>query len=161
MRELYKIVLTIIPSLILIGCATKPENINFKSLERPDKPNYFLMCPEGKCNIDSNLQSPCFNASREQLLSVWGKIIKDQSRYNLLIDHKYYKQYVVRSYFFKFPDYITVQFYALNGHSSTIALLSFAKYGYYDFGVNEARVTELMKQLYKTLPICNLAYSKT
>ncbi|MFT6834747.1 MAG: hypothetical protein ACJA0H_000779 [Francisellaceae bacterium] len=161
MRKCYKIILTIIPSLILLGCATKSKNISFKHLKKPDKPSYFLMCPKGKCNIDPNSKSPCFNVSREQLISVWQKMIKDQSRYNLLIDRKFHKQYVQRSYIFNFPDYITVQFYAINGHSSTIALLSFAKYGYYDFGVNEARVTKLMKQLYKTLPICNLVYSKT
>ena len=49
-------------------------------------------------------------------------------------------QWIQRSLIFRFPDYVTVRFYVVDADHSTLAMVSHAKYGYSDFGVNEKRV---------------------
>ena len=55
--------------------------------------------------------------------------------------------YVQRSFLFAFPDYITVRFLEVDDQRSTIALLSRARYGKSDLGVNEKRITNWLAQL--------------
>ena len=47
---------------------------------------------------------------------------------------------VQRSFFFRFPDTITIQVYPLADGNATLAIYSQANYGYGDFGVNKDRV---------------------
>ena len=148
----YCITLTI---FILSGCQVSPITINFNHLTLPKKPNHALMCPKNVCNIQAHLNSPCYEINVKTLKETLKNYFQSQPRYTLVSESNEQLQYTQHSLIFKFPDIITVQFYAYNKYQSTLAILSYAKYGYYDFGVNEKRILNIVKYLKTKLPICS------
>ncbi len=140
--------------IFLAGCQVKPVNIDFNNLNRPDKPNYFLACPKDKCNIKPDVIVPCYAKSVDNLKQSVLDYIKQQPRYTLLSESDNQLQYVQRSLLFRFPDYITFQFYDYSENNSSLAILSYSKYGYSDFGVNKARVTGILNYLNGHLKLC-------
>jgi uncharacterized protein (DUF1499 family) len=133
------------------------SNVNFKELKRPNKPNWYLVCDDKHCNINADEASVCFNASASTLKETVVEYINDQPRYRLLKSTKDNIQYVQKSFIFRFPDILTIQFYELEENKSTLAILSYAVYGYSDFGVNKKRVSDLVNHLKNNLSVCGLA----
>jgi len=115
---------------------------DFHAAMPPNKPNYYLICPENFCKATPNQISPVFSMSVQQLENKWMQMISEQPRVTLINKDPNTQQYfyVARSAVFKFPDFITVRFISLTENTSTIALFSQAKYGYYDFDVNKKRL---------------------
>lgn len=123
-------------------------DINFNQLIRPSSPNYYLACPPNRCNIKPNKISNTYSIPVDTLKKKWQLAIQSEPRFKLVHDDDAdQKTYVQRSFLFRFPDYITVKFYALGADKSTLAILSRSKYGYSDFGVNKSRVNRLLKRL--------------
>lgn len=120
---------------------------DFKALKRPSSPNYYLACPADYCNIKPDVISPTYPISIAMLRARWLAAIKPEPRWVLLHAKGDQLEYVQRSWLFRFPDYISVQFIKRGEDKSSIAILSRAKYGYYDFGVNHKRVTRLLERL--------------
>ncbi len=152
--KMKKLIGLIIVSLFLVGCTMKPITVDFKKLSRPDKPNWYLMCPKDFCNTKPDLVSPCFEANEGKLKAAWERVIAKEPRISKISETKEVTQYIQRSLVFRFPDYLSVQFIALNSDQSTLALLSFSKYGHSDFGVNKDRVDRLVKNIKGLLPVC-------
>ena len=142
--------------MFLMGCSVKPVVIDFNHLKRPGSPNYYLACPKDACNIKPDIESPCFDVSAIQLQEAWQKVIDNVVRYTELsrnVDENQI-QYVQRSLIMRFPDYVTVHFMPLAEGASTLAILSYSKYGHSDFGVNKKRVDSLLSSLKGDLPLC-------
>lgn len=125
------------------------QPVDFENLKIPNSPNYYFACPENFCNAVSNQIVPTFSMPVSALIQSWQAMIKQQPRTKLLqadiSKHRYF--YVQRSLIFRFPDYITVQFIAIDDYHSTVAIFSQSKYGYSDLGVNKKRVKAWLTQL--------------
>lgn len=122
---------------------------DFKNDIPDNKPNHYLACPDNYCKIPANTISPIFNISAKTLQEKWQQIPLTEPRTKLISqdDHHLRYFYEQRSLIFKFPDYITVQIIAVDDTRSTIAMYSQAKYGYYDFNVNQHRIERWLKKL--------------
>lgn len=136
--------------LMISSCSVEqPVNFDFQKNERNHYPNSYLLCPKNYCYSKVDAMSPVYSCSATKLESTWKKMILLQSRWYLLredLQHSRY-QYVQYSRLFHFPDLIDVIFIPLSSHTSTLAIYSRAKYGYYDFNVNKKRVKSLIAQL--------------
>ena len=123
--------------------------IDFKNLSRPSSPNYYLSCPKDFCNIAADQTAPVFKMNISQLRQAWEAVISQQARTQKLTENSIlmHYQYVQRIFLAGFPDYITVQLIAIDENNSTLALLSFSKYGYSDLGMNKKRVNKLLTLL--------------
>jgi len=140
--------------IFLSGCTDmKPIAFDFKTLQRNDKPNSYLICPPHFCTTKVDAVSPVYQVDLKTLETAWQTLIATQPRIEVTAanpaNHTY--QYVQRSLILRFPDYIDVQFIPLNNHQSTLAIYSHAVYGYYDFHVNEKRVTTWLAELNQLL----------
>lgn len=151
--------LSVLMCLCLVGCSVKPVKIDFNHLEKIDKPNRYLLCDPKFCNLTPDEKSECFSISAEGLKEKVIQLIQNKPRYTQLSDDGNQVQYVQRSLIFRFPDILTIQFYELSKSTSTLAILSYAQYGYYDFGVNKDRVTSLVNSLKKSVALCNQSNS--
>lgn len=144
-------------NLTLSGCNNDMEMVNFKNLNLPDKRNYYLACPENYCNVPPNVELHHYKVGVDELVSGWERMVSQQPRVHLVkhLPKEYHYQYVQYSRVFRFPDYIDVQFIPLKKHESALAVYSRARYGYYDFHVNEKRVKLWLKLLpdYLNAPI--------
>jgi len=146
--------LLILVLLAKLSVASATDMIDFKNLQLPSSPNYYLMCPDNYCAAGAQAKSPAFNMPIERLIAVWQDLMKREPRIQLTAqdEQAYHYQYVQRSFLFRFPDYIDIQFIALSNDKSTLAIYSRSKYGYYDFKVNQKRVerwvSDLIKRLY-------------
>lgn len=131
----------VISTVTLIGY-NNVQMVDFKNLSLPNKPNHFLVCPADYCNVKANETITPYPVSVTELQSAWQQLVAAQPKTELVnsLPLKNQYQYVQRSKFFGFPDYIDVQFIPLTDNSSTLAIYSRARFGYSDFHVNQQRV---------------------
>ena len=142
--------------LCLQGCS-RDDTPNFQHMKLPQTKNYYLVCPAKYCNVSPNEISPVYPVSAEDLYNAFNHIISQESRVNFVysIPEQGQFQLIQKSLILGFPDDIAVQFIALSDNTSTLAIYSKSRYGYYDFGVNKRRVTQWLEQLKKTAVISN------
>ncbi len=126
----------------------------FRSTFRDDTPNQYLVCPENYCATEADSISPVFDVPVAQLRDWWLIMVGNQPRIERLGSNFDIQQYnfVQRSELFRFPDFITVRFIPLDKNSSTLAIFSRSEHGYYDFGVNRARVESWLTALPRWVP---------
>jgi uncharacterized protein (DUF1499 family) len=119
------------------------NHTDFKEHALPDRPNFYLLCPEDRC-IDRERHgiSPVYLMTINALREKWEKMIEKQPRVYLLAtkDDGLQRIYVQYSGFWGFPDIIHVRFVPVDDDETTFYLLSQSIFGHYDFGVNKARV---------------------
>ncbi len=120
------------------------EQVDFAHLELPSRDNAYLMCPAEPliCNVKADEASPIFPVDPARLRDRWMEMAAAEPRVTLVSAEKdrMHLVYIQHSFFFRFPDVITVEFLATGNGRSTLAVLSRARYGKGDFGVNAARV---------------------
>lgn len=128
--------------------ADKHSFIDFKQLTKRESPNDYLVCPKGYCKA-ADMLSPTYNVPAHQLQTSWQTMIDKQPRTCLVKKDAALQQFIYeqRSFLFRFPDYITVQFVPMSNDQSSLMIYSASKYGYSDFGVNEKRVTRWLADL--------------
>lgn len=124
------------------------EIVDFRQL-RPARAPRYVMCPAAVCPDTANAPSPTFSMRWERLRDYWNEAIAMQPRLELVAAEAGGRKltYVQRSFFFRFPDIITVEFMPAGAGRSTLAIASHSRYGRSDFGVNGERVeawTELL-----------------
>ena len=134
----------------LLKNVQRPE-LDFSSLEKPRKPNTYLMSPPDYCQYPPKTISPIFEISVVDLAASFEMIALAEPRTEKLssreIRNDLQVDYVQYSKLIGYPDTITVRFIDLGEGRSTLAVFSRAHYGYRDFGVNEARVKDWMRKL--------------
>lgn len=132
-----------------------PQEIDFAAFERDDRPNQFLVAPEGLCKTPIDAISPVFDASVDKLKQTWIAMMDSQPSVKEIGQSSLGNQleYVQRSRWMRFPDLVSVRFIPADAGRSTIAIFSQSQIGYFDFGVNEKRVTSWLGQLRECLPI--------
>lgn len=133
---------------------TLPD-IDFKTLERRDTPNQYLMCTNQLCNAYIDDLPPIYGATVEETRAAWEKILSGEPRVKELRRNADATQidYVQRSAFWRFPDLITIRFIPIGENKTTIAIYSRSIYGQGDFGVNRARIRDWVARLNAMLPL--------
>ena len=122
--------------------------IDFTQFVPPSSPNWYLVAPVGM-TTQASATAPSYQMGRNQLQSEIVSIIQATPRTRLKYHdagaHQYH--FVVLSKWFRFPDDIYLQTFQLDSDHVTFLLYSKSRYGYYDFGVNKARVTNWLMAL--------------
>jgi uncharacterized protein (DUF1499 family) len=128
--------------------------VAFETLQRRTTPNDALACPVDVCQAKSDLASPVFAVSAQDLRSAFRQAIFSEPRLSLaqcdeagLTD-----RYVQRSRLMGYPDTIVVRFFDRPGGHSTIALYSRSQLGKGDMGVNLARLQRWLNALDAIVP---------
>lgn len=138
-------------SLFLVGCS-RSQTPNFQSMILPNTPNYYLVCPQKYCNVTPSAYSPVFHVSADDLFNAFNQIIATKSRVQFVNDIPEQGEFLlVEKSIFGFPADITVQFIALSEDTSTLAIFSKSRYGFYDFGSNKRRLNNLFMELSQQL----------
>ncbi len=116
--------------------------VDWPSLRRPSSPNTYLMAPPGFTSAAADATAPSFNMPIETLMQRWDAMIARQPRVakKAKTDDGLQIDYVQRTLFMRFPDWITVRFIPAGRDRATLAIYSRSVYGYSDLGVNKARV---------------------
>lgn len=127
------------------------EFTNFKTLERPPKPNTYLVAPVNLCLADKpDATSPFLPARAGDVYASIKAIAANEKRWTLVKEDAGTRQLkiVARTPVLGFKDDLDVQ--VLQGedeNSATVAIYSRSRVGYSDFGANRKRVDALMTQL--------------
>ncbi|MCH8111344.1 MAG: DUF1499 domain-containing protein [Proteobacteria bacterium] len=122
--------------------------MNFEDFQLKTSPNQYLLCPKGmSTRAKPNDDSPIFDVPIEALQRVWREVALRQPRVAMIRDDREINQceFVQRSLVFRFPDTMTVEFFAIDDERSTCAVYSRSKYGYGDLGVNRRRVRKWVR----------------
>lgn len=139
-------------ALVLSGCSFDAQKdapkLDLRSFERSTGPNDALACPAGVCRADADFESPTFDLSRQALLDRAAAIIAARPRTERVRTDPGLIQivFVQRSRLFAFPDIIWIQSAGTDQRASLI-LYSRSRYGYWDLGVNSARIQEVLGAL--------------
>lgn len=117
--------------------------ISFDALERPSSPNTALYCDDALCpKATPDGPSVRVPVSKEKALEVFAAFAAEQPRLRCEAgagsDHQHWTQ---RTKLLGFTDDITLRFAAEGPTATRIDLYTASRKGYYDFGVNEKRLT--------------------
>ncbi len=125
------------------------EAVAISELRSPLRGNAALACPAGYCAATEAIESPVFAVRWEQLLERWGDVIAKEPRVVAVDSDLEQRRFSViqHSALFRFPDIVTVEFVALEGGRSSLAVYSRARYGRGDLGVNRKRVLRWLSRL--------------
>jgi len=129
-------------ALALAACSADTAGVDFATLVRPSSPNTYLVCPKDRCAAAPDEQSPIYAVPATQLFERARALLAAEPRTEVVQDQPEVLRLVLvqRSFFFRFPDTITVRVFPLPDGGSTLAIYSQSNYGYGDFGVNKERV---------------------
>ncbi len=122
--------------------------VDFSNLTLPDKPNYSLVSDQPAAG-KRQIKAPVFPISLDELKLRWLALVRQQPRIMLLRaePEKQQYQYVQKSFLFRFPDVIDVQFVRIDDNNSTLRTFSRSVYGHFDFGVNHRRLRNWLIEL--------------
>ncbi len=122
------------------AAAAKP--VDLRTVERTGKWNDALACPAGVCAAAADIESPAIDRPASALLERARDRLTREPRTELVAEDPDLHQlvFVQRSALWGFPDTVWVQAVETAAGSSVI-VYSRSTYGYWDIGVNRARVT--------------------
>ncbi len=127
------------------------EAVDFGHLDLPRRTNAYLLCPSEPpvCSLPADGTSPIFPLEVMRLRDRWVEMVAREPRVRMVAADtgRYHLVFIQRSAFFRFPDVITVEFIPLDAEHATLAVLSRARYGHLDFGVNAARIEAWIAKL--------------
>lgn len=125
------------------------EPVHFSSLVLKPTPNQFLVCRAEYCTAKPHMLSPTYDVPAEELKKHWVGLITEQYGVDALVEETQSGQltYIQRSKLMRYPDSITVEFFALGEDQSTLAIYSRSHYGESDLGVNENRIRAWLTEL--------------
>lgn len=116
----------------------------------PNSPNWYRLTPDGSAAEDNDREgrSPQFDVPVARLASAFEEVALDERRVEVLAGsaQKGFVTYIQRSALMSYPDYVSVRFQATDDGGSTLAVLSRARYGSGDLGVNKKRVVRWVQR---------------
>ena len=132
------------------GLKTGVEPLDFRNLRLRGAPNEYLVAPADLCE-DAVPHRPAdiYDVPSGELRDAMLHVVSRQSRVELSgmdEDEKAY-EFVQYSPVLGFKDYISVRIFPRGHKSSTLAIYSRSRTGYYDFGVNRRRVEDWLEEL--------------
>lgn len=137
---------------LIAGCAFDGQTMDLRDIVRSASPNDALACPPGICRAQADFETPVFAVGQTRLTDIARATFKNQPRTELVGGDPALDQlvFVQRSRLFGFPDTIRVQGATVGARASVI-IYSRSNYGYWDFGVNRARVRDWLDMLVRAV----------
>lgn len=114
-----------------------------ETLRLGPKPNQYLVLPKGWGAETPHRESPEFAMPPEELERRFFEIALSEPRTARLSRDTI----AARSWFWRFPDLITVRFVARDGGKSALAVYARALYGHSDLGKNKKRIDRWISEL--------------
>lgn len=130
-------------ALLLAGCSTGTDAVDFATLQKTWKPNQYLVCPPDYCRGSPPDQiSPAWPLDAADLMARLRPVLLAQPRTELVHEAAQGRQLVLvqRTERVGFPDTVFVEAVGLGPRRSAIAIYSRSNYGIGDRGGNAARV---------------------
>ncbi len=126
--------------------------MDLRDIDRSTSPNDGLACPPGICRAKADFATPAFPVGRTKLTDIALAVFKQQPRTELVGRDPALDQlvFVQRTKYLGFPDTIRIQG-ATIGAQVSIIIYSRSNYGYWDFGVNRARVQNWLEILVQAI----------
>ncbi len=142
MTSLARPLAVLLGALGIAACSADTAGIDFATLVRPSSPNTYLVCPKDRCATAPDEEGPIYAVPAAQLFERTRTLLAAEPRTEVVQDQPEALRLVLvqRSFFFRFPDTITLQVFPLPDGGATLAIYSQSNYGYGDFGVNKDRV---------------------
>jgi hypothetical protein len=150
---------TLLIALLLPACGegvsgiAVPPPMDMARIERPTTPNTALAAPAG-FRPEPDIVTPSYPVPAPALYAAMVAVAEAQTRTYLLkaYDDQLQAHFVARSFFFRFPDLITVQVTADGPDRSNLVVWSRSVYGRSDLGVNRKRVAAWLAALGTKVP---------
>jgi uncharacterized protein (DUF1499 family) len=143
-------VLAALIALLAAGCSAETTELDLRTMARRGGDNEFLACPPDYCAARADATAPVFPVPAARLRGALRAVLADQPRLTILredaLDAGVRVVAVQRSLVFRFPDTVWIEIVP-RGTQSTLAIYSRSAYGRSDFGVNRARVEQLLAAL--------------
>lgn len=122
----------------------QPVALDPTLVARTGRPNDRLLCPEGFCRATADAPAPILEAAPARLFEAWRAVLEASPRTTLLLADERELRLVAeqRSRLFGFVDTIAVKILTLPDGRTSFAAYSRSETGYWDLGVNAARLEE-------------------
>lgn len=122
---------------------------DFATLVPPRQPNNWLIAPASFGSATPDELAPTVDASAEQVVDLWIRIIEEQPRARVLgvSEDGLQVEAEQASALFGFTDRISLRVLAAQGGGCTLVAYSRAETGYWDLGVNRSRLREWLAAL--------------
>jgi|GEM_PF-1654024 len=123
------------------------------SLQRPSSPNHWLVASEGPCAAIADEPAPVFAAPAGVQARAWADWIARQPRARVrwVSSDGMKIEATDRTPVFGFTDHLSIAVLPLAGGRSTVAVYSRSAIGYWDLGMNRARVRNWLDGVGRTL----------
>lgn len=142
--------------LALAACGTgdAPAPVDFRTLDPGTKPNWFLLAPASHGNRHASAPSPVLPVDAKRLFEVACQVIEAQPRTQTSWrdPDRHRAVFTQRSAVLGFTDDVDLAVEAVGDDSSTLALFSRSRVGYWDLGVNRRRVLDWLARIETALP---------
>ena len=112
--------------------------VAFETLEPPNRPNHYLLCPHDLCRW-ADAESPVFAVAVAEQRRAWDRLL-DREGVRRLRDEDGQIDVEMRTRWLRFPDLVTIRPVPVGAGGSAVAIYSRSLYGHSDFGVNAACV---------------------
>ena len=130
--------------------------VDFSALQRRERPNDTLVCPESLCQkAKSDLVAPVFPVPAAELRRKVSLVVMSEpnsAELSCADDCGRTARFVEYSALFEFPDTIDVRVVDAGANASTLAIYSRSVFGYWDFGVNSDRAARWLAALKRITP---------
>lgn len=134
----------------LAGCgAGDADFVDLATLERPARPNSYLVCPADRTTAEVDREPPVYALAPDELERVWLEALADEPRLERRAAESARRRYVFvqRTPVLRFPDVVQLDVLDVAPDRSTVCLYSRSVYGYSDLGANRARVEDWLGRL--------------
>lgn len=119
-----------------------PTGLDPTTVARTGRPNDRLICPPGACAAPADATAPVLDVTPQELLARWRQVIEAQPRTTILEVDAQGLRIVAeqRSRLMGFVDTIAIKALPLPDGRTSFAAYSRSETGYWDLGVNAARL---------------------
>lgn len=118
----------------------RPFPLDFATLLPDTRPRRWLVLPDGfDAQAQADQVSPVFSGNANTVLAAFVELALGEPRVEQVREGDGQVELVQRSQLFRFPDFITVQAFDVDG-GAALAIYSRAVIGYSDIGVNRKRI---------------------
>lgn len=122
----------------------------FDTLKRPGSPNNWLVAPAGFV-IDPDAVAPVFNVPTHDLIDTFTLVALRSKGVAVVEESAHAIHFVVTTPLMRFKDDVWTLFMSVAENTSTLALYSTSRVGYWDLGTNRRRVKDWIERVQNAL----------
>lgn len=130
--------------------AVMTDFISFKTLQRPAKPNTYLLAPGAQCLAsEPDAEPPLFDMTPRGLFSKLSELVAATKSWTIVASDAEVQRikFIAVTPLLRFKDDIDIAVFPVGESQSTLGIYSRSRVGYSDLGANKKRVQQIMSQL--------------